>query len=243
MKSKHGIMLMKSKHGIMLVCWKMHNVVSADGIHRGEWDTAKLSPHEAHLHTSSCVVTREWDTTKLFPHEAHLHTSSFVVPSDEDKGQMSLNPCPDKGNTTHTCLSSDDGFEVLSDIQGRWQIEGGIDQPLVDRSPEQCEPPGENQKILKMDVYVMAKCAKSMEKIADTITCAKSMEKIADTITCAKSMEKIADTIKCDYSCEIDGETYEARLDFQLHMVGLNNGTYADPWLRAIHGPSVRPAL
>ena len=29
-------------------------------------------------------------------------------------------------------------------------------------------------------------------------------------------MEKIADTIKCDYSCEIDGETYEARLDFQV---------------------------
>ena len=126
---------MKSKHGVMLVCWKMHNVVSGDGIHRGEWDT-----------------------TKLFPHEANLHESSFVVPSDEGKGQMSLNPCPKKGNTTRTCLSSDDGFEVLSDIQGRWQIEGGIDQPLVDRSPAQCDPPGENQKMLKMDVYVMAKC-------------------------------------------------------------------------------------
>ena len=24
----------------------------------------------------------------------------------------------------------------------------------------------------------------------------------------------------------------------QMHMVGLNNGSYEQPWLRAIHGPS-----
>jgi hypothetical protein len=35
-----------------------------------------------------------------------------------------------------------------------------------------------------------------------------------------------------------NGQEYTGRLDFNIHMVGLNNGTWARPWLRAIHGPS-----
>ena len=55
---------------------------------------------------------------------------------------------------------------------------------------------------------------------------------------CGKAMEAIADDIKCDYKCTLDGVEHEGQLDFNIHMVGLNNGTWARPWLRAIHGPS-----
>jgi len=39
---------------------------------------------------------------------------------------------------TPTCMSRSGGFEIISDIQGRWMIEGGIDQPLTDKPPEVC---------------------------------------------------------------------------------------------------------
>ena len=35
-------------------------------------------------------------------------------------------------------MSRAGGFEIISDIQGRWMIEGGIDQPLTDEPPEVC---------------------------------------------------------------------------------------------------------
>ena len=75
---------------------------------------------------------------------------------------------------------------------------------------------------------------------------------------CAKSMEKLAQNITCDFQCTRSDEVLtllaspgakvkiltqrtpqegrprelKARLDFQLHMVGLNNGTFRRPWLR-----------
>jgi len=40
--------------------------------------------------------------------------------------------------------------------------------------------------------------------------------------------------IACDFSCEHDGELLSARLDFNIHMVGLNNGTYDAPSLQTV---------
>jgi len=103
----------------------------------------------------------------------------------------------------------------MSDIEGRWLIEGGIDQPLTDTGPAACDPPAPDQKVLKLDMYVMGKCP-----------------------WCATALENIAGKIACDFSCEHDGEVLSARLDFNVHMVGLNNGTYDAPSLQTVHGPS-----
>mmetsp|Transcript_17533 Transcript_17533/g.42541 ORF Transcript_17533/g.42541 Transcript_17533/m.42541 type:complete len:627 (+) Transcript_17533:155-2035(+) len=179
-----------TKHGAILFVWKLHNVVTADGMNRGEWPNRHL-----------------------FPSEKHLNVSQFLIPSPKSAhDQMKLLPCK---HTSYDCFSKKDGFMVIADVQSRWQIEGGIDQPLTDAAPAACDPPKPEQKVLKMDMYVMGKCP-----------------------WCAESLEHIADWIKCDYTCTYEGKTMTARLQFNLHMVGLNNGTYDQPWLRAIHGPS-----
>jgi len=184
-----------TKHAAIMFVWKLHNIVTTDGIRRGDW------PHR-----------------KLFPQEKHLkfNLSQFSVPSPlsaQDQLRIS-SPCKGK-HSSSTCLSSRDGYEVIADVQARWQIEGGIDQPLEDSAPASCPPPPPSQKILRLDMYVMGKCP-----------------------WCAKSMEKLADNITCDFGCSYHGKALTARMDFRIHMVGLNNGTYRHPWLKAIHGPS-----
>jgi len=187
-----------TKHSAILFGWKIHNVVSARGIRSGQWPNKHVFPQEKHL---------------------KFNTSQFFVPPPEGRDQLHITlPCVGKkAKSTPTCLSKRDGFEVIADVQGRWQIEGGIDQPLSDEpSTPSCDPPSFGQRLLKLDMYVMGKCP-----------------------WCAKSMEKLANNITCDYQCtRPDGRILKARLDFQLHMVGLNNGTYRHPWLRAIHGSS-----
>jgi hypothetical protein len=179
-----------TKHDAIMFAWKVHNIVTADGIDRGDWP-------DRHL----------------FPKDKHFNQSQFLLTAPTaDTDQMRMETC---ANTSATCLGKDDHYEIVADVESRWQIEGGIDQPLVDKGPEACDPPSKGVKVLHMDMYVMGKCP-----------------------WCAKAMEAIADDIKCDYTCEYKGETLTARLDFNLHMVGLNNGTYDQPWLRAIHGPS-----
>ena len=113
------------------------------------------------------------------------------------------------------CMSRAGGFAIISDIEGRWMIEGGVDQPLTDAGPKACEPPGPEQKVLKLDMYVMGKCP-----------------------WCATALENIAGQIKCDFRCNLAGQELSARLDFNIHMVGLNNGTYDEPDLQTVHGPS-----
>lgn len=188
----------RSKHDAILFVWKLHNVVTTDGILRGQWpDRKPFPPH------------------KKLDGLGHLNTSEFAIPSPTSaQDQMRLqSTC---ATSTPTCLDKQDRFEIIADVQSRWQIEGGIDQPLRDDAPlAACGPPAAGQKKLRMDMYIMGKCP-----------------------WCAKAMDKIADTIKCDYTCERNGVSLSARLDFQVHMVGLNNGSYANPWLRAIHGPS-----
>uniref|UniRef100_A0A7S4PP56 Sulfhydryl oxidase n=1 Tax=Guillardia theta TaxID=55529 RepID=A0A7S4PP56_GUITH len=184
-----------TKHGAIMFVWKLHNIVTTDGIRRGDW------PHR-----------------KIFPQEKHLkfNLSQFSVPSPHSaQDQLRItSPCKGK-HSSATCLSSRDGYEVIADVQARWQIEGGIDQPLEDSAPASCPPPTPSLKILRLDMYVMGKCP-----------------------WCAKSMEKLADNITCDFQCSYRGKALEARMDFRIHMVGLNNGTYRHPWLKAIHGPS-----
>lgn len=168
----------------------MHNIVTADGIYR-----------------------KEWPDREFFPKSRHFNVSQFHIPSPTSaKDQMHTKAC---AATTETCLGPTKHFEVIADVESRWQIEGGIDQPLVDKAPAPCPAPTKGQKILKMDMYIMGKCP-----------------------WCGKAMEKVADSIKCDYTCTHNGQDLSARLDFEIHMVGLNNGTWEHPWLRAIHGPS-----
>uniref|UniRef100_A0A7S0U110 Sulfhydryl oxidase n=1 Tax=Hemiselmis andersenii TaxID=464988 RepID=A0A7S0U110_HEMAN len=191
LKKEHDTI--ETKHEAIMYLWKIHNIVTADGIFR-----------------------KEWPNRKLFPHSKHFNVSQFHIPApDADKKQMRTEACPNGGPTTTTCLGANKHFEVIADVESRWQIEGGIDQPLVDKAPAPCPAPVKGQKILKMDMYIMGKCP-----------------------WCGKAMERIADTIKCDYTCKHHGQDLTARLNFEVHMVGLNNGTWAHPWLRAIHGPS-----
>jgi hypothetical protein len=187
-----------TKHAAILFAWKIHNIVTVRGIRTGQWPEKHVFPQEKHL---------------------HFNLSQFFVPPPEDMDQLHITvPCRGKhAKSTDICLSKRDGFEVIADVQGRWQIEGGIDQPLSDEpSIQSCDPPRLGQRLLIVEMYVMGKCP-----------------------WCAKSMEKLADNVTCDWQCRRpDGRLLQARLDFQLHMVGLNNGTYRHPWLRAIHGSS-----
>ncbi|KAJ1485926.1 hypothetical protein T484DRAFT_2020557, partial [Baffinella frigidus] len=185
-----------TKHDAIMFVWKLHNAVTADGIERGDWKERAMFP-----------------TDKTFNESQFLMTSPTA-----DKDQMRMRGCANTSavlTPSSTCLGKDDHYEIVADVEARWQIEGGIDQPLIDKGPDACDPPKEGEKVLHMDMYVMGKCP-----------------------WCAKAMEAIADLIKCEYTCELEGKTHTGRLDFNMHMVGLNNGTYEDPWLRAIHGPS-----
>ena len=182
-----------TKHDCIMFAWKIHNIVTADGINRDEWPDKTLYPKSKYH--------------KLF------NLTQFLIPSPQaEKDQMRMRTCK---KTTDTCLGKDDHYEIVADVESRWQIEGGIDQPLKDDSPPACDAPAADTKILKMEMYIMGKCP-----------------------WCGKAMEKIAPYVKCDYKCSYKGEEYTGRLDFNIHMVGLNNGTWAKPWLRAIHGPS-----
>ena len=182
-----------TKHDCIMFTWKIHNIVTADGINRQEWPDKKLFPTSKY---------GKW-----------VNLTQFLVPSPQaERDQMRIKRC---AKTTSTCLGKDKHYEIVADVESRWQIEGGIDQPLKDDSPPACDAPSPDTKILKMEMYIMGKCP-----------------------WCGKAMEKIAPDIKCDYKCNLNGEEYTGRLDFNIHMVGLNNGTWAKPWLRAIHGPS-----
>jgi len=179
-----------TKHDCIMFTWKIHNIVTADGINRDEWP----------------------DKT-LYPKSKHFNLTQFLIPSPHaEEDQMRITKC---AKTTETCLGKNKHYEVVMDVESRWQIEGGIDQPLKDDSPPACDAPKPDTKILKMEMYIMGKCP-----------------------WCGKAMEAIADDINCDYKCTFNGEEYTGQLDFNIHMVGLNNGTWAKPWLRAIHGPS-----
>jgi hypothetical protein len=133
----------ESKHDAIMYLWKVHNIVTADGIYR-----------------------KEWPDRKFFPTSKHFNVSQFHIPSPTaEQDQMHTKAC---AATTETCLGPTKHFEVIADVESRWQIEGGIDQPLVDKAPAPCPPPSKGQKILKMDMYIMGKCpwcGKAMEKV------------------------------------------------------------------------------
>merc|ERR1719409_1091805 len=190
---QHEHKAIASKHDCIMFTWKIHNIVTADGINRDEWPDKTLYPKSKYH--------------KLF------NLTQFLIPAPHaDEDQMRTKRC---AKTSKTCLGKDDHYEIVADVEARWQIEGGIDQPLKDDSPPACDAPKPDAKILKMEMYIMGKCP-----------------------WCGKAMEKIAPSIACDYKCSLNGVDYEGHLDFNIHMVGLNNGTWARPWLRAIHGPS-----
>ena len=180
-----------TKHGAMLFTWKMHDIVTAWGVHRGQWPKSKLFPKESTLNVSQFLMP--W---------AHSDTHQIHI----DKACHEQKP---------NCMTRSGGFEIISDIQGRWLIEGGIDQPLTDKPPPACDPPAKDQKLLKLDMYVMGKCP-----------------------WCATALENLAGDIECDFKCTYEGEELSARLEFNVHMVGLNNGTYDEPDLQTVHGPS-----
>jgi hypothetical protein len=72
--------------------------------------------------------------------------SQFLLPdADADANQIRIDRAC--ANRTKTCMSRDFGFEIISDIQDRWQIQGGIDQPLVDSAPPACAPAGPGHKV------------------------------------------------------------------------------------------------
>jgi len=182
-----------TKHDCIMFTWKIHNIVTADGINRDQWPDKTLYPKSKQ---------GKW-----------FNLTQFLIPSPQaERDQMRVKTC---AKTTPTCLGKDKHYEIVADVESRWQIEGGIDQPLKDDSPAACDAPKPETKVLKMEMYIMGKCP-----------------------WCGKAMEKIAPDIKCDYKCTLNGVEHTGRLDFNVHMVGLNNGTWAKPWLRAIHGPS-----
>ena len=181
-----------TKQGAILFTWKIHNIVTAWGIHRGQWQRAKL-----------------------FPKAAGFNVSQFLLPSAHAATRQ-LRVDRACAHTTATCMSRTDGFAIISEVQGRWMIEGGIDQPLTDSMPAACAAPAPDQPVLKLDMYVMGKCP-----------------------WCAKALEDLADQIACDFSCQDQsGQTQAGRLEFNIHMVGLNGGSYAAPVLQSPHGPS-----
>jgi hypothetical protein len=194
---------MATKHDCIMFTWKIHNIVTADGINRNEWPDKKLYPHDKY---------GKW-----------INLTQFLVPSPQSETeQMRIKRCAATTDTPEkilaagqACLGKNKHYEVVADVESRWQIEGGIDQPLKDDSPPACDAPAPDVKILKMEMYIMGKCP-----------------------WCGKAMEQVAPDINCDYKCTFEGKEYTGRLDFNIHMVGLNNGTWAKPWLRAIHGPS-----
>eukprot|EP00960_Hanusia_phi_P026809 746476-Hanusia_phi.AAC.2 len=58
---------------------------------------------------------------------------------------------------------------------------------------------------------------------------------------CGKALQDVEDKLKCEFSCEEDGRRVEGRLDFRLHMVGLNDGSYEKPELQ-VEGPDAAAA-
>jgi hypothetical protein len=188
---QHELMNVETRHGAMLFAWKVHDVVTAWGVHR-----------------------KQWPRSKLFPKDMDLNVSQFLMPwAGSDTHQIHIDRACQTAQPN--CMTRSGGFDVINDIQGRWMIEGGIDQPLTDSFPAACDPPRPDQKLLKLDMFVMGKCP-----------------------WCATALENLAGFIKCDYTCSYKGETLSARLDFNVHMVGLNAGTYDEPDLQTVHGPS-----
>lgn len=213
-----------SKQSAILFAWKLHNIVTADGIKRGDWPDRKLFPDEtlgdanAHLNVSQFLIPSP--TAESTQIRLHFCTPpSKIVPSGAKEKAFIKEHAPDpKGPPLEPphCIDEDDLYQVISDYQDRWMIEGGIDQPLVDDSPLACPPPSPTDRVLSLDVFIMGKCP-----------------------WCGKAIANISDLIKCDYACTTkDGQHISARLNFNIHMVGLNNGTWAQPWLRSIHGPA-----
>eukprot|EP00291_Cryptomonas_curvata_P018385 CAMPEP_0172174820 /NCGR_PEP_ID=MMETSP1050-20130122/13881_1 /TAXON_ID=233186 /ORGANISM="Cryptomonas curvata, Strain CCAP979/52" /LENGTH=589 /DNA_ID=CAMNT_0012846847 /DNA_START=196 /DNA_END=1961 /DNA_ORIENTATION=+ len=191
----------ETRHDAILFVWKVHNAVTAAGLSRGQWTARRLFPPSKTLDGGL----------------GKFNASEFLAGPPAGAGaplQLRLGATCD--TSTPTCLDGADRYEVLADVQSRWEIEGGIDLPLNDDAPTPaCPAPTDGQPPFRLDMFVMGKCP-----------------------WCANAMEDIADLIQCDFRCEWEGRGVSARLDFQLHFVGLNNGTWAAPSLTAIHGPA-----
>jgi len=182
---------LRSKHDAILFAWKIHNVVTAWGIRRADWSRA------------------------IFPREFGLNASLFLLPisSSSSSPQMRIDRVCD--NLQPDCMTRPMRLALIADVQARWQIEGGIDQPLEDKPPAACDPPRKGEPVLQLDMYVMGKCP-----------------------WCGKALQELEEKLNCKFTCQQDGRTVEGQLDFRLHMVGLNDGSYEEPNLKAIHGAS-----
>ena len=169
-----------TKHDCIMFTWKIHNIVTADGINRGEWP----------------------DKT-LYPKSKHLNLTQFLIPSPHaEDDQMRIKKC---AHTTETCLGKNKHYEVVMDVESRWQIEGGIDQPLKDDSPPACDAPKPDADPKWKEIMASAPGVARRWKPSPTIQ---------------------------HYKCTYKGKEYTGQLDFNIHMVGLNNGTWAQLWLR-----------
>ena len=130
-----------SKHDCIMFTWKIHNIVTSDGINRDEWPDKTPFPKSKYH--------------KLF------NLTQFLVPSPHaDEDQMRTKRC---AKTTDTCLGKDDHFEIVADVEARWQIEGGIDQPLKDDSPPACDPPAPDVKVPNVCMFcLLVACGDSL---------------------------------------------------------------------------------
>ena len=69
-------------------------------------------------------------------------------------------------------------------------------------------------QVLQLDMYVMGKCP-----------------------WCGKALQELEEKINCKFTCQQYGKTVEGQLDFRLHMVGLNDGSYEEPNLNVFDVP------
>eukprot|EP00960_Hanusia_phi_P026810 746476-Hanusia_phi.AAC.3 len=130
---------LRSKHDAILFAWKLHNVVTAWGIRRDGWDRS------------------------VFPREFGFNASLFLLPtSSSSSPQVSLAPGPPRPHPPlqirldrvcetmrPDCMTRPMRRALIADIQARWQIEGGVDQPLEDTPPAACDPPRQGQPVRK----------------------------------------------------------------------------------------------
>jgi hypothetical protein len=154
------------------------------------------------------------DVLRIYGSTLKLNGSIFQIPWGSSR-QLRL-----------SSLSDLDRASIIAALDGRWLIEGGIDQSLIDTAPS-------SSALLLRVLTAAESCFR--DNVEDSVVLNVEMFVMALCPFCASKMHKIADQIACDVDCSqhTDGKLQSVGLDFQVHYVGIINN---DTSIAAVHG-------